>query len=131
MPALEIMPQCASMEEAQRRACSGNLPPRPPRRHEDDELVHLGADHETMSAKKITGFFRRNLRGMRRSFQYKRHQHHRKTAMDGVPDGALAEPIKPEEPTELEEMSGSFSSIGLKYWPKIREEEEEEPPEAF
>jgi hypothetical protein len=156
MPALEIMPQCGTMDEAQRRA---HLP-LPPRHFEEDEptvRVVESATTCTSTSTSSTSSHRHHhhhhstkiarwVRRLRRSWKH-RNNHSSTTATSSSPttDGTTAatggtttvitttddQHDHHSETEVMEESATSFSAIGVKYWGKILEDEEEEPPEAY
>lgn len=139
MPALEIMPQCPTMEEAQQRvnmymglsAMMMDRTTRPQQPRPEEELDGgLGEDSpiSPKTSSKIARFVKRNLRGLRRRSHPQYH--------NSDPEIKEERPLVPapgggyHQKNQLE-LEPTFASIGVKYWPKIMEDEEEEPPEAL
>lgn len=191
MPALEIMPMCGNMDEAQRRAHLP-LPPRQNRRkseaEEDDDdnndntvpvaqpppqqQEHHHHHHHApitsptrIASKKIVRFLRRFRR--RRSSTSSSSNSNKNgngtetttTTSDATPtntptaktadrevsitsisplldhhgeeDKSTSETEHMDEHEDSTSSAIGFSAIGVKYWGKILEDEEEEPPEAY
>ena len=164
MPALEIMPQCATTEEAQRRAnIERGLPYDQPHHGSTTNSSTSSSltqrretvtnDHSTQSPKASPGrlvrFVKRNLRGLRRRSYppYDESDKQEKKTTTKTTDSRSRTPgdcgntkfsigreVKSMTPQHLGKGSAAkegFSPIGVKYWPKIMEDEEEEPPEAL
>lgn len=192
MPALEIMPHCPTMEEAQRRATASmatgrrspsrsganHKPSLPPLEHAHNDRKERTTHTTSLSPRqKLTQFVQRAVhrtggsggsRRRRRRSSYPSSQREEESSSRGrrrrhgevhelfsltaapsppIPPLALQEIDDPEisipssssssrlkEDSSCrwkEDDSASFRSIGMKYFPDILEEEEEEPPEAL